>query len=141
MAIGTAVAGEPGKHQPETIEQFRAGAEGAADSRNPGPLMEGQSRRDVQYLVHRSFGRLGHPAPGIGGKRFQVPPGPFRIQDPQGQGGFPGPGDPSDPHDFVEGNVHVDIFQVMHPGAPDLNVVRDGRDVFLAHTVRLLARS
>ena len=73
VAVGTAMAGEPGKHQPETVEQFRSSAEGTADPWDPGPLVESQSRWDIQHLIHRCFGRLGHPAPGVGGKGFQIP--------------------------------------------------------------------
>ena len=41
MAIRAAVAGQPGKHKAQAVQQLRAGAEGAADARDPGTLTQG----------------------------------------------------------------------------------------------------
>ena len=68
VPVGAAVAGQAGVHQPQAVEQLRPRAEGAADSRHAGPLVEGQGRRDIQHLVHVRPGRLGHPAAGVGGQ-------------------------------------------------------------------------
>ena len=133
MAIGTAVAPQPGKHETQAVQQFRKGPKSTADAGDTRALMEGEGSWYIPYLLYVRPFRLGHPAPGVGGKGFQIPPGSFRIQDPQGQGGFPGPGHPGNSHDFVERDVHVDIFQIMDPGPPDLYMVRDGRDMFCAH--------
>ena len=101
MPVGTPVTGQPGKHQPQAVQQLCAGAEGTADARNARPLMKGQRRGNIQHLIHLGFGRLGHPAPGVGGQGFQIPAGALRIENPQSQGGFSGTGYPGDSHNFI----------------------------------------
>ena len=136
VPIGAAVAGQAGPHQPQAVEELRPGAEGAADARHAGPLVQRQGRRDVQHLVHVRPGRLGHPAAGIGGQGLQIPPGALGVQHPQGQGGLPRPGDPGHPHDPVQGHVHIHIFQIVYPGAPDLDLIRLTRPpCFFVHPV------
>ena len=131
VPVGAAVAGQPGVHQTQGVEQLRAGAEGAADAGHSWPLVEGQGGGDVAHVIHIRPGRLGHPSSGIGGQGLQVPPGPLGVQHPQSQGGFPRAGYPGHPHDLVERHVHINIFQVMYPRAPDLDV--PGRVCVLSH--------
>ena len=124
MPVGAAVAGQAGVHQPQAVEQLRPRAEGAADSRHAGPLVEGQGRRDIQHLVHIRPGRLGHPAAGVGGQGLQIPPGALGIQNPKCQRGFSRAGYPGDADDLVQLNFYVNIFQIVDSGAPDLDLVR-----------------
>ena len=112
------------KIEPQDIEKLCPCPEGAADSRNARALTERQRCRDIQHLVHLRFLCLRHPAPGIGGKRFEITPGPFRVQNAEGQGGLPGAGNTCDPHDLVQRDVHVDIFEIMNPAAAHLDVCR-----------------
>ena len=117
------MAGQSGEHEPEAVQKFAAGPEGAADAGDSRALVEGQSRRHVEHVVHISFGRLGHPAPCVGGEGVQIPPGSFRVEDTQGQGGFAGAGHAGDPHDFVQRDIYIYIFQIVNPGAPDLHLI------------------
>ena len=121
VPVGTAMAGKPGIHEPQAVQQLRTCAEGAADAGDAGPLMQGQCGRHIEDLVHGGVSRLSHPAAGIGGQSFQIPAGSFRIEDPQGQRGFPGPGHTGNAYNPVQGNIHIDIFQVVYPRSPDLN--------------------
>ena len=91
MSIGAAVAGKAGIHEPQAVQKLRHGTEGAADPRQPGPLVEGQGCRDVLDAVQLGLGGLGHPPSGIGGQGLQVPPGALGIEDPQGQRRLSGP--------------------------------------------------
>ena len=114
MPVRAAVACEAGVHEPQAVQQFRAGAEGAADARHARPLVQRQRRRDIQHLFHRGFRSLGHPAAGVGGQRLQIPAGAFGIQHPQRQRGFTRPRHARNAHDLVQRDVHVDVFQVVY---------------------------
>ena len=120
MPVGAPVAGKPGKHQPETVQQFRACPEGTPDTRDTGTLVQGQGRRHVQHFIHLGFGRLGHPPSRIRGKGIQISSGALRIKYPQGQRGLSGAGQPRDPHNLVQGYIYINIFQIMDPRAADL---------------------
>ena len=136
MPVGAAVAGQAGVHQTQAVEQFCPRAEGAADSRHAGPLVEGQGRRDIQHRIHIRPGRLGHPTAGVGGQGLQIPPGALGIQDPQRQRGFSGAGDPGDANDLVQRNFYVNIFQIVDSGTPDLDLVRPALlPLYFVHSV------
>ena len=123
MAVGAAVTGQPGKHQPKAVQQLRSRAEGAADAGHAGPLVQRQRSGDVQYLVHLRLCGLRHAPPGIGGQGFQIAPGAFGIQYAQRQRGLPGAGDPGNAHDLVQRYVYIDVFQIMDPRAANLNMI------------------
>ena len=118
------MTGQAGEHQPQAVEQFRAGAERAADAGQRRPLMQGEGRGHVQDLIHGRAGCLGHAAAGIGRQRFQVPPRPFRVQHAQGERRLAGTGYAGDADDLSQRDVHVDILQIMHFGAPDQDALR-----------------
>ena len=79
VAVGAGMAGQPGEHEPQTVQHLRSGAEGAADPRNAGALSQGQGRRHITHLVHLGPLRLGHTAAGVGGEGFQVAPGALGV--------------------------------------------------------------
>ena len=111
MPIRAAVAGQAGVHQPQAVEQLRPRAEGAADPRHAGPLVEGQGRRDIQHLVHIRPGRLGHPASCVGGQgpsRYRREPSAYRT--PSAREDFPEPETPAMPTIWFSGNFYVNIF-------------------------------
>ena len=121
MPVGAAMAGKTGVHEAQAVEKLRAGAEGAADAGDPGPLVQGQGRGHIEHFLHLRPGGLGHAPPGIGGEGLQITPGTLGIEDAQGQGGFAAAGDPGDADELVEGDVHIDVFQVMHSRAADFD--------------------
>ena len=79
MPIRAAVAGKAGVHEPKAVQKLRPGAEGAADARHAGALMERQRGGDIQSLVHTGLGSLGHAAAGIGGECFEIAPGALGV--------------------------------------------------------------
>ena len=115
VAVGAAVACKARIHQAQAVQKLRTGAEGTADAGHTGPLVQGQRRRDIEHLIHFRACGLGHAPPRIGGQGFQIAPRALGIQDPQRKRGFPGAGYTCDPNEFVERDVHVDVFQIVHP--------------------------
>ena len=57
--------------------------------------------------------------PGIGGQALHVPPLPFGIDSIEGQSGFATTRQPSNDHQFIPGNFHVNILQIVFTGAVD----------------------
>ena len=137
--MGQRWLGQPGEHEPQAVEQLGTGAEGAADARYTGALVQGQSRRDIEHLVHLSPGSLGHPAAGVGGEGLQVAPGALSIEDTQCQGGFARTGDAGNADDLVEGDIHINIFEVVNPCASDLDRARGSGSFFYGdHLISVL---
>ena len=131
VAVGTHVVRKAGEHQADAVQQLRPRAEGGTDAGDARPLMQGQGRRDVKDLVHVRLCRLRHPPPRVGGQGVQIAPGALRVQDAEGQRGLAGPRHPGYSHDFVQRNVHIDVLQVVHPRAADLDFL--GRPCLVAH--------
>ena len=52
VSVGASVAGQPGEHKPEAVEQFRPRAESAAYARNCRSLMHCESGRNIKHLIH-----------------------------------------------------------------------------------------
>ena len=85
--------------------------------------MQGKGSRHIEHLIHLCPCRLGHSSPGIGGQRVQITAGALGVQDAQGKGGFSGAGHAGNGDDLVEGNLDIDIFQVMDLCAADQDVI------------------
>lgn len=66
VAVGTNVTCQTREHQAQAVEQFRRGAERAADTGNAGALTQCKSCRDVKDLVDGRFGSHRHAAPRVG---------------------------------------------------------------------------
>ena len=88
MTVGTAVTGKARIHQPQAVEQFRAGPERRADPGNGRTLMQRQRCRHVKNIIHIRAGRLGHASSGIGRQGFKIPSGPLGIKHAKGKRGF-----------------------------------------------------
>ena len=67
VPIGASVAGQPGEHEPQYVEQLRRGAEGAADAGDPWPLVQSQGRGNIAQVLYLGLFRLGHSPAGVGG--------------------------------------------------------------------------
>ena len=86
MSIRTAVAGKTGIHQAQTVEQLRSCAEGTADTRHTGALMQSQCSGNIQDFIHTGPGGLGHAAAGMGGGGFEIAPGALSVEHTQCKG-------------------------------------------------------
>ena len=80
VSVRAAVAGKTGIHETQAVQKLRPCAEGAADARHAGALMQRQCRGNIQHLVHAGFGRLRHAAASVGGKRFKIAARTLGIQ-------------------------------------------------------------
>ena len=67
------------------IQQLGLRPEGGADARHGGPLVQRERGRDVFDAFHVRCGGRGHAAARVGGKRLQIAPRPFGVQDAQGE--------------------------------------------------------
>ena len=124
VAVGAAVVGEPGEHEPDAVEQLRGGTERTPDPGHPGTLVERQSGGHIADVVDLGTRCLGHASAGVGGKGFQITSGTFRIEGAEGEGGFPRTGYSGDSHDLVERYVDIDILEVVDSCTANLDMVR-----------------
>ena len=85
--------------------------------------MERQGRGDVEDLVDAGLRCLRHAAPGVGGQGFEVTARPFRIQDSEREGRFPGTGDAGDSDDLPQRYVHIDVLEIVHLRPADKDTV------------------
>ncbi|MDD2626311.1 MAG: hypothetical protein PHI87_02035 [Candidatus Methanomethylophilus sp.] len=85
MALRAAMAADPGKEQPQAVEQFGDGAKSAPDAGDGRPLVKSQGRRDILDVVQVRPVCLRKPAAGIGGERFEVATGALGVEDAQSQ--------------------------------------------------------
>ena len=123
MAVGAAMAGQAGVHQAQAVEQLGARAEGAADAGHARPLMQRQRGGHIQHVVHRGLGCLRHAAAGVGGQRLQIAAGALGVQHAQRQRGLARAGYPGDADDLIEGDIHINVFEVVHPGAANKHFI------------------
>ena len=139
VTVRAAVPGQAGEHEAQGIEQFRHGSERAPDPGDAGSLTEREGGGNIPHVVHIGPRRLRHSSAGVGGEGFQIPPGSFRVEHAQREGGLPGSRHPRDPDDFVERDIHIDVFQVVNGGPAYLDMV--GQIVFLLHFAFLSIQS
>ena len=92
VPVRAAVAGKTGIHEPQAVQKLRPCAEGAADARHAGPLVQRQRGGDVKHLIHLCLGGLGHAAAGVGGQRVKVAARALGIQHAECQRRFARPG-------------------------------------------------
>ena len=121
---------QAGEQQTETVQQLRGRSKGTADAGDARTLVQGQRSRNMFDLVYLGTAGLGDATPGVGGKGFQVPSRPFRVQRAQRQRGFSGSGNARNGHQFAERNIYVNVFQVMYLCPADDNVPRCGSVIF-----------
>ena len=86
--------------------------------------MKGQSRRHMADFLYIGLARLGDATTGVGGQRLQITAGTFRIQGSQRQGRLPRAGYPGNGHKTPQRDVHINVFQIMHPGTSDDDIFR-----------------
>ena len=110
MAVRAAVARQAGEHQAQTVQEFRSGAEGAADAGHTGPLVQRQRGRHVENFIDLGLGGLGHAAAGVGGQGIQVAPRTLGVEHTQCQRRLARPGHARNADDFIQRHIDVDVF-------------------------------
>ena len=114
----------PGKHQPQAVQQLRKCPERTADAGHSRSLAQRKRRRYVPDLLHIRPFRLRHPPARISGERFQISAGSLRMQHTKCKRGFSRAGDTGNRYDFMQRNIYIYIFQVMNLCTAYLDISR-----------------
>ena len=126
VSVRAAVAGKTGIHEPQAVQKLRPCAEGAADARHAGALMQRQRRGNIQNLVHAGFGCLRHAAAGVGGECLEIAAGALRIQHAERERRLAGPGHARNADDLPERDVNVNILEIMDFRPADQHFIDHG---------------
>ena len=131
MSVRTTMAGQPREHQPQAVQELRRRAKSAADSWHRWALSERKRCRHIVDLVKLRRLRDRHAPSGVCRKRFQITPRALGIEHAQRQRRFSTAADASDPHQLSQRNIHIQIFQIVHPRPTHNDVIR--RFMFQCH--------
>ena len=126
VPIRAAMVGKTREHEPQTVQQLRPRAEGAADAGHAGTLMQRQRRRNIENLVHAGLRRLRQAAARVGRERLEIAARAFGIEHAQRQRGFARAGDAGNADDFSQRDLDVDVFQIVNPCAPNEHMIDHG---------------
>ena len=89
-------------------------------------LINGNSRRKSLDFLHVRFLHLSQKHPCIRGQRFHIPPLALCVYGIECQGTLAGTRQSGEYHQFISGNIHIDIFQVVLICSPNLDVFLSG---------------
>ena len=106
-----------GKNQFYIVGDFGHGTDGGAGGTNGIFSIDGNGRRDPFDAVDPGTVHSIHELPGIRRKCFHIPTLTLCIQRIKGQGRLPGAADAGDNGDFVQGNLQVNVFEIILPSA------------------------
>ncbi len=115
----------PGEQQSEVVVDLGDRAERAPRAGRAGLLVDRDRRRQALDRVDVRPLELVEELPGVGREAFEVAPLPLGVDRVEGQRALPRPADPGQDDQPVARQVDVDIPQVVHPRAADLD--RRGR--------------
>ena len=100
-----------------------------------GFLVDGDGRRQPFDTFHIRLLHLSQELSRIGGQGFHIASLSFRIDRIECQGRLTGTGHTGQYHQFVSGDIYVNIFQIMFIGAADLNVLSRAHLLCFFHDV------
>ena len=118
-AFGAVGHAHPGPEQAEIVINFRHGAHGGAGVFGGGFLVDGDGGREALDIVHVRLVHLSQEHSGVGAEAFHIAALPLGINGVKGQAGLAAAGKTGDYHQLVSGNLQIDVFQVVLPGAFD----------------------
>ena len=122
-ALGAEGLAHPGEEHPQVVVDFGGGGHGGAGVPGGAALLDGDGRGQALDVLHVGLVHEFQELPGVGRQALHVAPLPLGIENVEGQGGFPRAAYPGDNDEAVAGQLHVDVFQVVLPGAPDDDLV------------------
>ena len=120
-AVGAVHLAEPGEEHAQKVVHLRHRAHGGTGVVRRGLLFQRYGGGKPLDFVHQGLVHLGQEHARVGGERFHIAALPLGVHDVEGQGGLARAGRPAYHHEFVAGNVHVDVFKIMLPGALDMD--------------------
>ena len=117
VAVRAQVRAQPRHHQPQDVQDFGHGPDGAARSWNRRPLPQGKRGRQVIDPVHVRALCLGQPAAAVGAQAREVSLHAFGVQGADGERRLARSGHADDGDRAPQRHVDVDVAQVVMPGA------------------------
>ena len=110
---------DPGEKDAEIIVGFGDRGHGRARVLGGRLLLDGDGRGDALDEVGVGLVHPLQELAGVGRERFDVAALAFGVEGVEGQGGFPRAADAGDDDELVEGDVQVDVLQVVDPDAAE----------------------
>ena len=111
--IGAANAGE---QDAQVVVDFRGGGHGGTRVANVHLLLDGNGRWNAFYGIYVRFYHAAQELPGIGGKAFCKAALALCKEGVKGQGTFSAAAHAGNDNQPITGNLHRNVFQVVHPG-------------------------
>jgi len=116
---------QPGKQQFDVVGDFGHGAHRGARGAHRIFAVDGDGRRDALDPTHMGPIHAVHELARIGRKGLHVAALTFGIQGVEGQRGFSRTADPRDDGDAIQGDVQIQVFQVVLSGITHPNGFHD----------------
>ena len=126
VPVGAYVTAKAREHEAQVVQKLCGRAEGGVHPGDAGPLAQGESRRNVQHLVHGGTSGLGNTPARVGGKRLQVAATALGVQHAQRERAFARTGHARDAHELPQRHVQAEVLQVVHPRPAHLDGGRLG---------------
>ena len=126
-ALGAVGRAHPGPEQTEVVVNLGHRAHSGAGVLRGGLLVDGNSGAQAVDVVHVRLLHLAQEHPGVGAEGLHIAALSLGVNGVKGQRGFARAGQAGEHHQLVPGNLHVDVFQVVLPGAFDVNMVQHSR--------------
>jgi hypothetical protein len=117
VTVRAQVRAQPRHHQPQDVQDFGHGPDGAARSRDRRPLPQGERGREVIDPVNVRALRLGEPTAAVRAQAGEVPLHALGVQGAYGQRRLARSGYPDDSDCAPQRHVDIDVAQVVVPGA------------------------
>ena len=118
-ALGAVGGAHPGPEETEIVVNLRHRAHGGAGILAGGLLVDGDGGRKSVDIVHIGLLHLAQKHPGVRTEGLHIPPLSLGVDGVKGQRGLAGAGKSGEHHQFVPGDVHINVFQVVFPGSFD----------------------
>ncbi len=127
-----------GEQQPQVVVNLGDRPQRAPRIGRPGPLVDRHGRRQPLDRVNVGPLKLVEELPGIARKALEIPALAFGINRVKSQRALSRAAHTGQDHQAVARQVDVDILQVVHAGAADLDRRRVGAGRGLMHRLGLL---
>ena len=118
-AAVTVRGAHPGEEDPQVVIDFGGGGHGGARVAGGAALLDGDGGRETLDVLHVRLIHEFQELPGVGREGLDIAPLALGVKDVEGQGGFAGAADAGDDDKAVPGQLHVDVLEIVFPGAPD----------------------
>ena len=114
------------EEQPQTVQELGRGAKGRAHAGHTRSLPQCEGGGHVLDQVDVGAGGLREAAARVGRERLEVAAAALGIEHAQSQARLAGAGDPGDAHKLAKWHGYVNVLEVVHACAADLDGARSG---------------